>query len=835
MTDWPVGSSEMHRRIRAHDWAGTPLGAVETWSPGLRNTVELILATGHAMQVAWGPERIMFYNDAYAPMLGERHPAALGIRFREAWPEIWKDIEPLVDQVFSGETVRFDDMPLLMTRHGFDEETWWNFSYSPVRDDSGAVAGLLNVTVDATQRHHAERIARERDEATALLRDNEARFRALATAGGNSIYRMSADWRTMYQLDSQSLAASTEPIEDWVEKYIPEEDLPFVLGAIQQAIRTKTLFELEHRVRLADGSIGWLVSRAVPLLDTEGRITEWFGAASDVSPRKEMEERLRESQERHTFLLKFSDALRALSEPARIKIAATRLIGEKLAVNRAFYADAENDHWIVTRGHERGIAPLPDRPFPMAAYGDWIIDGFKVGQALIVNDMENDHRFDEPTRVAHLDLDIRAEIALPLVRDGQLVSMVVAHAAVPRAWSEQDLSLLEEAAQRTWAAVERARAEAALLVADRRKDEFLAVLGHELRNGLAPLVYNTEIGNRSSADASMLKELFAKTGRQLHHVVRLVDDLLDVARINSGKIALNLERVSAREIVNLAVDACRADIDRKGHRLAIVEDAHSVLAIHGDRVRLTQVVWNLLSNATKYMDAGGTITVRIARNGDAAVIEVSDTGIGIPPTALPQVFDLFTQVRNQQAYSAGGLGIGLSLVKQLVELQGGRVTATSEGVGRGSTFSVRFPVATHGAAPESPGAGGLPARAPALHVLIVDDQKDSADALAELLGMEGHDTSVAYGGAQALDRVQQMRPDLILLDLGMPGMDGFEVARRLRLEFPAEPRMWIVALTGWGQDADRQQTTRASFDGHLTKPPRTEDLQAVLARAARSA
>jgi CheY-like chemotaxis protein/nitrogen-specific signal transduction histidine kinase len=409
----------------------------------------------------------------------------------------------------------------------------------------------------------------------------------------------------------------------------------------------------------------------------------------------------------------------------------------------------------------------------------------------------------------------------------------VVHSATPRAWSAQDLALLDETAERTWSAVERARAEAALLRADRLKDEFLAVLAHELRNGLAPLVYNVEIGNRSLGNATLLQELSARTGRQLRHVVHLVDDLLDVARINTGKIQLNLERVKAREVVNLALDACRADFDRKRHRLAVVEEAESDLAVRGDRVRLTQVVSNLLSNATKYTDGGGTITVRIAREGDEALIEVADTGIGIPPAALPQVFDLFSQVRNQQVYSEGGLGIGLSLVKRLVEMQGGRVTAASEGPGRGSTFTVRLPAAPAEVASGLPADLQADAAAPgrALRVLVVDDQRDAADALAQLLRLEGHDTDVAYDGAQALERAHGRRPDLVLLDLGMPGVDGFEVARRLRDEFRGGPRMQIVAVTGWGQDADRQRTSAASFDGHLAKPPSPAELQAALAAA----
>lgn len=290
ITDAP----RMADRIADFDWASTPLGSIRDWPQSLRTAVDIMLGSGHAMQLAWGPERTLLYNDAYAPMLGNRHPGALGLPFRVAWPDIWENIAPLVSRVFEGETVRFEDMPLVMDRSGFPEDTWWNFSYSPVRGETGAVAGLLNVTVDATAQHRLENAERERDAAHARLRKNEARFRALVTAGAHSIYRMSPDWRLMYELDSQTLTNTTGPIEGWVDKYILEEERARVSAAIDKSIRAKSVFELEHRVRLADGGIGWVLSRAVPLLDLDGAVTEWFGSVSDVTERRADMDRLRE-------------------------------------------------------------------------------------------------------------------------------------------------------------------------------------------------------------------------------------------------------------------------------------------------------------------------------------------------------------------------------------------------------------------------------------------------------------------------------------------------------------------------------------------------------------
>ena len=836
MSDWASGSGEMSRLIQAHDWSSTSLGPVEQWPYSLRSTVDLLLASGHAMQLAWGRERVVLYNDAYAPMLGAQHPRALGLPFRDAWPDIWQDIEPLVQQVFAGETVKFEDMPLVMTRNGFAEDTWWNFSYSPVRDESGAVAGLLNVTVDATAKHRTAAVERERDVANAQLQLNEARFRALVTAGGNSIYRMSPDWRLMFQLDSQTLTNTTAPVEDWVKQYIPDDDLPVVRRAIDAAIRTKSLFEQEHRVRLSDGSVGWVLSRAVPLLGPDGEITEWFGSASDITQRVHADQALREREERQSFLLRLSDALRIGQEPDVIGGITTRLVGEQLGVDRCYIVRMSRDTGKCWAEFEYRRPDLP------SIEGEYRLQDFPDSmsrmetQSLLYPDVASDAALSDLDRQSLLSLQIGALLEAPLRRgERNYFWALVAATTGPRAWRREELRLLEESAERTWAAMERARAEAALHHADRSKDQFLAVLAHELRNGLAPLVYNVQIGHSRPDNAALTKQLFARSDRQLRHLVHLVDDLLDVARITTGKIELNLELLSPRDVVNLALDACRPEAERKGHRLTVIEEADSGLTVRGDRVRLTQVVSNLLSNATKYMNDGGSITVRIARNGEHALIEVSDTGIGIPPAALPRVFELFTQVREQQAYSAGGLGIGLSLVKQLVEMHGGSVTAASEGADRGSTFVVSLPVvvvnSVEGLAAATPPEAA--ARSRALRVLVVDDRRDAADALTELLLLEGHDAEAAYGGQQALESVHRRRPDVVLLDLAMPGMDGFEVAEHLRHNLPAQPPMQIVALTGRGQEADRQQTQAAFFDSHLTKPADDAELRAVLSAARR--
>lgn len=460
---WPTGTGEMAGRIRAHDWGATPLGPIDDWPQSQKTAVEIMLASGHAMQLAWGPERIILYNDAYAPMLGERHPSALGIRFQAAWPDVWNEIKPLVDRVFAGETVRFEDMPLIMTRHGYAEETWWNFSYSPVRDESGAVTGLLNVTVDATSKMRAERAERERDEANSRLREREEHLRALVNASSDVVYTMSPDWSEMRQLDGRGFIPNTEAHNiRWIDEYLFPEDKGPIRETIQKAIDGKEVFELEHRVRRADGSAGWTFSRAIPILGGDGEILRWFGMAADVSAR-------RESEERRAYLLKLSDALRSLSDATEIKTQGSCVLAQQLDANRAFYAEVQGDDWLVEGGYAKGVAPLPAGRYSAERYGQQVMNTYRAGDPIVFCDTRTDPGLTDDEREAHRAIEIIGAIGVPLVKAGKLTAVLTVQTNGPRNWRKDEIALVEETAERTWAAVERARAEAALR---EREDKF---------------------------------------------------------------------------------------------------------------------------------------------------------------------------------------------------------------------------------------------------------------------------------------------------------------------------------------------------------------------------
>lgn len=370
--------------------------------------------------------------------------------------------------------------------------------------------------------------------------------------------------------------------------------------------------------------------------------------------------------------------------------------------------------------------------------------------------------------------------------------------------------------------------EEALRDTDRRKDEFLATLAHELRNPLAPIRNSLEILKMPRVDAGTIQNARAMMERQVQHLVRLVDDLLDVSRVTRGKIELRKERVELANVIARAVETVQPLIAVQGHRLELSLPQESLL-LHADPIRLAQVVSNLLTNAAKYSEANGHIWVCASREGHDVVLRVRDAGIGIAPDLLPHIFDLFVQADHTSTKAQGGLGIGLTLAKNLVQLHGGTIHARSDGLAKGSEFVVRMPMLMP--RPDSPletapldAVAGLSS---GHRLLVVDDNRDAAFSFAMLLRLRGHEVEIAHDGASALALATTFMPHLVFLDLGMPGMDGYEVARRLRRQ-PGMQRVVLAALTGWGQQEDRRRTLEAGFDHHVVKPPDAAELERVL-------
>jgi signal transduction histidine kinase/ActR/RegA family two-component response regulator len=371
----------------------------------------------------------------------------------------------------------------------------------------------------------------------------------------------------------------------------------------------------------------------------------------------------------------------------------------------------------------------------------------------------------------------------------------------------------------------RERAEEALRVADKRKDEFLATLAHELRNPLAPIRTGLDILRLRSGDAAATQRATDIMERQLRQMVRLVDDLLDVSRINTGKLAIKMGRVELKAVVNDALEVVRPFIELHGHDLSIELPDRPVF-LHGDATRLAQILSNLLNNAAKYTDRGGRVTLSAHVEDKTLVVDVADTGIGLAPGMLDQVFEMFVQVDSTLERTNAGLGVGLSLARRLVELHGGTITASSEGVGRGSRFTVRLPIVVDPEPPTKPTPAAF-ISAETWRILLADDNVDFVNSIGALLSAMGHSVVITHTGPDALTAAARFCPDYAFLDIGLPQMSGYDLARGIR-KLPCGAMTILIAVTGWGQEKDRQLAFEAGFDHHLVKPVRFEQIEEIL-------
>lgn len=422
-------------------------------------------------------------------------------------------------------------------------------------------------------------------------------------------------------------------------------------------------------------------------------------------------------------------------------------------------------------------------------------------------------RFVEEEKAMHRWFDV---YALRLGPDGSDLLALVFSDITQRLTAENDMRRLNEE----------------LAQANRRKTEFLATLAHELRNPLAPLSNGLHLMRLAGGKPEMLERTRQMMERQVQHMVHLVDDLLDVARISTGKVELRRRRMDLKEAVATAVETSASLIDAGGHKLRVELPAQP-LPMDADPTRITQVVSNLLNNAAKYTPEAGRIDLRVAVHDGEAVLTVTDTGIGLAPDALSKVFEMFAQVPNSTGKPQGGLGIGLSLVQSLVAMHGGSVSASSAGIGQGSTFTVRLPLAKGDEMTTETNAAQAAGKPGQLQVLVVDDNTDAAESLGVLLDIEGHAAHIAHTGAAALQVAQSHALDVVFLDIGLPDMTGYDVAKRLRM-LPGMQKTMLVALTGWGTQDDRQRARDAGFDRHLTKPaelPAVEELLRLAAEA----
>jgi PAS domain S-box-containing protein len=721
----------------------------------------------------------------------------------------------------------------------------------------------------------------------------------------------------------------------------------------------------EHRLSLQRTPDGVLEDRYVdlllqPILGEDGRVTGIFAQGNDVTGAYEAHRalsekvaQLEEVRANQAFQLALADRIRHAAEPDDVTQAACELLGGKLGVARVLYAEISEDEgtvFIRSDWTAPGVPSVAGHTGIIADIGPALLAALRRGEVIVNTDVTRDPRTAGNTGV-YDRIGVRADLLLPFVKAGKLTVVLHIQSAMPRAWDAREVRLVQEAADRTWSAVQAAQAQAALrterdqsqtifdsmlegfavldehwtilrmnaeglrltqltaadvvgrnhwdvwpaligtesealyrrvmatgvtemieiahtlrdgsrgwmevrthrsfdggiafffrdittrrlaqeqlTVADQRKDEFLAMLAHELRNPLAPIGAAAELLQIARLDEARVRQTSQIIGRQVRHMTSLIDDLLDVSRVTRGLVELNMARLDIRHVVNDAVEQVTPIMRARRHHLALALSPEFP-QVSGDQKRLVQVMANLLGNAAKYTHEGGHITLTTEVRATHVLLHVTDDGIGMAPDLVDRAFDLFTQAERSSDRSLGGLGLGLALVDSLVGLHGGTVTCSSPGVGHGSSFTVCLPRLPTDESHDTDGAS-VPAddarHGGTLRIMVVDDNADAAAMLGMLLEASGHAVQVEHGARAALASSAAAPPDVFLLDIGLPDIDGNELAKRLRTQAPTADAV-LVAVTGYGQEQDRAQTAAAGFDHHLVKPVDMAKLQAILA------
>ncbi|MDF3036776.1 MAG: hypothetical protein K0S28_2050 [Paucimonas sp.] len=779
-----AGGGELGALMRGHDWSTSPLGDPADWPHSLRSIVSFMLNSKFPMFVAWGKELGFLYNDAYAEILGIKHPAALGHRFQDIWSEIWNDLTPLIEQALSGAGVFLEDMPLTMRRKGFDEQTWFTFSYSPVRDETSAVQGMGCVCIETTEKVLTDRRSREEYQRLHSLFQQAPGMMAVLR-GPDHVFEIANDAYYRFVKRRDVIGKNIrEVFPDLAgQVFFDLLDRVYATGERYLGMNVRIVLQPDPEKDTEERFFNFVCE---PIRDAANQVTGIFYEGFDVTENMRITAALRESEAKFRTI---ADAM-------------PQMVWSTLPDG---YHDYYNQQWYDFTGAPPGSTDgegWNDRFHPedqARAWNTW------------KHSLETGETYEIHYRLRHHSGQYRWVLgrALPLRNDeGKIVRWMGTCTDV------HDQKLTEEE----------------LKAVNRRKDEFLAMLAHELRNPLAPISTAAQLLKISATDERRVTHASDIIARQVTHMTKLVDDLLDVSRVTRGLVDLDIEPVDIKLVVASAVEQAQPLIEARNHSLNIrMGSAHTL--VNGDRTRLVQILTNILNNAAKYTPQGGEITLSVCVDKTQVEISVSDNGIGIEKDLLPRIFELFTQAERTPDRAQGGLGLGLALVKSITQMHGGGVRAFSEGVGKGTTVSVTLPrlsepVKTHQRISE----GGSPRHSESsLDIMVVDDNIDAADALAELLSAKGHRVIVESDPRVALESAAAHPTKVFILDIGLPGMDGYDLARHLRARAENSNSLFI-ALTGYGQSHDKVLAKAAGFDHHFVKPMNAEKLNALFAK-----
>lgn len=766
--------------MRSMDWAATPLGSPAGWPQSLKTAIGLMLRARQPIFVAWGEDLVSFYNDGCIPVCGDRHPLALGRPMAQAWPERWPTLAPLAEAVLRGEARWLEDMPFARTGDSGGPSSL-SFSSTPLLDDDGRVNGLFCSAVETTHSVLLAQLRKRETERQRRMFEQAPGFICTLQGPRHVFDFINEGHRRLFRRPEVVGKAFLDAFPELRAQGFGE-----ILDRVTATGERHVAHGVAVRLRAPDGGAErelLLDFVYAPVFDEAGRVSGIFCEGHDVTETHAMQQTLREREEQ----------LRLATEAAEIGLWDVDLVTQRR-------------YWQPRVKAMFGLGP--DDPIGMDDLAGLLHpDDREAAQAAFV---------------AACDGALRALYDVEYRTVGRHDGVVRWVAAKGRGIFDADgrcVRMIGTAIDIT----DRKAAEQAQRDAGLRKDEFIATLAHELRNPLAPLRNAVHLlRHRSPVDAGAAR-LHEMMDRQLNHLVRLVDDLLELSRISRGALDLQRTPVALQDCVAVACEATEPLLRERGHSLRVDAGAqpHWVL---GDAVRLAQLLNNLLNNAARYTPPGGAVAVTVECEGDSVLVHVRDSGRGFSAEEAGRMFELFAR-----GPDSPGLGIGLALAQRLAGLHEGTLQAHSPGPGRGATFTLRLPLV---AAPAPPPADEAPApppdALPPIKVLVVDDNHDAGDTMDAVLQLLGAEVAVARSGREALAVFEAVRPQVVLLDIGMPDMDGYEVARRLRALFPALP-FAIVGLSGWGQERDRQQGRAAGFDHHLVKPADIDALRTLLA------
>jgi PAS domain S-box-containing protein len=778
----------------------------EQWQVTLRSIGDAVIVTDTSGAVT-------FLNPTAQALTGWAPQEAAGQPLERVFHIVNEETRQVVENPVAkvlreGTVVGLANHTILVARDG--REIPIDDSGAPIRGEDGAVAGVVLVFRDVTE---ARRAVATRLHLAAIVESTDDAI--LSTDLGGVILTWNQGAERLYGYTAAEAVGKPLSI-------LAPTDHPDELIAMMARIRRGERIHHFETVRVCKDGRRIDVSLAVsPVAGAEGKVIGASKIARDITARKRGEAALRFLAEASKLLAELLDVPATLEKVAGLAVpqfadcCAVDMPERDGSLRRLAVIHVNPAKAELTRELYRRYPPDPAAPV-----GPWHV--FRTGRSEVVPEIPDSllverARDEEMLRMLR-ELGQRSYLGVPLTARGQTLGVLTfVMAESGRRFDAADLRLAEDLAHRAAMAIENARLYSELKEADRRKDEFLAMLAHELRNPLAPIRNALHVMQMPGADAEAVERARQMTERQVKQMVRLVDDLLDVSRIMRGKIELRKEPVELASVIATAVETAQPMIDAQGQELIVSVPAEPI-RLEADPARLTQVVGNLLHNAAKFSERSGRIWLTSERQGGEAVVRVRDEGAGIRPELLPHVFDLFVQEERSLERSRGGLGIGLTVVRKLVALHGGAIAAHSEGPGRGSEFVVRLPVlADSGGQPVAGAVRPSTRVAQRRRVLVVDDNVDAAESIGMLLRLWGHEVRLAHNGPQAIRAAAEQRPEVFVLDIGLPGMNGFEVARHLRQQSDFHNALFI-AVTGYGQEEDRRRTEEAGFDHHLTKP-----------------